>query len=319
MTHQVRNSYRHHRKATWGLVTVLVVAIAAVVIPLANAAEKTYTLTVNPTTLCANASGGASTVVTLRNTGSPQTAGSAEVYFPAGSVQSVSGGGGSCARVDEFILERGEGHRLAQQPEHGPGQTRNVTVTFKSSANFSTAVTAVLKQSNQFNDSSGTANLFTVQGAFPTLRVVQCVTVSGRVYQDRNLDNTYTTGTGAFAEQRRPQGVDRQALREGRRRCRAYPCAVRPRRRWPTSRIRASTRSPRFRPARLQDLRPRGRYGRVDRSGASQSPTGNSECGPISSGAPATSGRPTCLPSLSRGCAEPGLPGRPGRRTIRPG
>ena len=93
MTKQVRTSYRHHRKATLGVATVLAVAIAAVVIPLANAAEKTYTLTVNPATLCANASGGASTVVTLRNTGSPQTAGSAEVYFPAGSVQSVSGGG----------------------------------------------------------------------------------------------------------------------------------------------------------------------------------------------------------------------------------
>ena len=41
MTHHVRASYRHHRKATLGVATVLVVAIAAIVIPLANAAEKT--------------------------------------------------------------------------------------------------------------------------------------------------------------------------------------------------------------------------------------------------------------------------------------
>ncbi len=55
-----------------------------------------------------------------------------------------------------------------------------------------------MKQANNFNDSGGGANQFTLQGSFPTLSVVQCVTVSGRVYQDRNLDNTYTTGTGAF-------------------------------------------------------------------------------------------------------------------------
>jgi hypothetical protein len=79
-----------------------------------------------------------------------------------------------------------------------PGQERTVTVTFKSSANFSTAVTAVLKQANNFNDSGGGANLFTVQGGFPTLRVVQCVTVSGRVFQDRNLDFGYVTGDGVF-------------------------------------------------------------------------------------------------------------------------
>ena len=79
-----------------------------------------------------------------------------------------------------------------------PGQQKLVTVSFKANANFSTSITAVVKQSNNFNDSGGSANLFTLQGSFPTLRVVQCVTVSGRVFQDRNLDNTYTTGTGAF-------------------------------------------------------------------------------------------------------------------------
>ena len=199
MTHHVRASYRHHRKATLGVATVLAVAIAAIVIPLANAAEKTYTLTVNPSTLCANASGGASTVVTLRNTGSPQTAGSAQVYFPAGSVQAVSGGGWQLSPSSTSPASNGTKDIVARDNLNmAPNQTRTVTVTFKITANFSTAVTAALKQSNQFNDSSGTANLFTVQGGFPTLRVVQCVTVSGRVFQDRNLDFGYVTGDGAF-------------------------------------------------------------------------------------------------------------------------
>ena len=199
MTHQVRNGYRRYRRATWGVAAVLVVAIAAVVIPIANAADKTYTMTVAPTSLCASATnGGASTVVTMKNTGSPQTAGSAEVYFPPNSVHSVtspwvlrpnttstaSGGTKDIVALDNLGL--------------APGQTKTVTVSFKSAANFSTTITAALKQANQFNDSSGDANLFTVQGAFPTLRVVQCVTVQGRVYQDRNLDFGYTTGNGAF-------------------------------------------------------------------------------------------------------------------------
>ncbi len=101
----------------------LVVAIAAIVIPLANAAEKTYTLTVNPTTMCAStADGGASTVVTLRNTGSPQTAGLGRGVLPGGLGRSVSGRGGSCASSStSSSLERDEGHRRAQQPEHGSG------------------------------------------------------------------------------------------------------------------------------------------------------------------------------------------------------
>jgi hypothetical protein len=199
MTKHVRTTYRSHRKATWAAALALVALTAAVLVPLANAGDKTYTMTVAPTSLCAPATnGGASTLVTLRNTGSPQTAGSAEVYFPPNSVHAVSspwvlhsnttsnssGGSKDIVALDSLNL--------------APGQMKQITVSFKSSANFSTAITAALKQSNQFNDSSGSANLFTVQGGFPTLRVVQCVTVSGRVYQDRNLDNTYTTGSGAF-------------------------------------------------------------------------------------------------------------------------
>ena len=45
MTEHVRKNYRNHRKATWGFAIALMVAIAAVVIPIASgAADKTYTV-----------------------------------------------------------------------------------------------------------------------------------------------------------------------------------------------------------------------------------------------------------------------------------
>jgi hypothetical protein len=199
MKQQVRKSYRNHRRAVWGLALALATLIAVISSPLANgAADKTFTLTVAPTSMCASATaGGASTVLTLKNTGSPQTMGSAEVYFPPNSVDQPSSGtllssttSTTSGGPKDIIRFNGLGLT--------PGQSKLVTVSFKASANFSTSITAVVKQANNFNDSDGGANLFTVQGAFPTLRVVQCVTVSGRVYQDRNLDSGYITGDGAF-------------------------------------------------------------------------------------------------------------------------
>ena len=83
---------------------------------------------------------------------------------------------------------------------------------------FSTTITAVVKQSNKFNDSSGGANLFSIEGAFPTLKHRAPASPSpGRVYQDRNLDNVYTTGTGAFDDSDLPKAMDGEPLREERR------------------------------------------------------------------------------------------------------
>src|SRR5262245_16853116 len=89
MTPHVRTGYQRHRTTTWALALGLIALVAAVVIPLASGGPgKTYTLDVNPLTVCA----GASTAVTLTNTARTQTLGSAEIYFPANSVASASRG-----------------------------------------------------------------------------------------------------------------------------------------------------------------------------------------------------------------------------------
>src|SRR4029453_4224274 len=98
MTDHVRRNYRNHRKATWGVVIALMVAIAAVVIPIASgASDKTYTMlfpaagAVTPTppvggnttsqTLC---TGSTYTVkVAITNTAKSSRLGSADVTFPA--------------------------------------------------------------------------------------------------------------------------------------------------------------------------------------------------------------------------------------------
>ena len=177
-----------------------------------------------------------------------------------------------------------------------PGQQKLVTVSFKANVNFSASITAVVKQSNNFNDSGGSANLFTLQGSFPTLRVVNCVTVSGRVYQDRNLDNTYTTGTGAFLNSDISKGVDGEALREGRRSDVVSVDAYRT-----TSSSLSSNGSYSFTQV------PTGSDYKIcvvaagsDASSkwALQSPAGNADCGQISAGGP-TSSAANRLPNLS--------------------
>ena len=80
MTQQVRKSYRNHRKRAWALALMAVVAVAAVVIPIASGApDKTYSLSIAPSTVCSSiAEGGASALLTLKNTAKTVTLGSAE-------------------------------------------------------------------------------------------------------------------------------------------------------------------------------------------------------------------------------------------------
>ena len=199
MTEHVRTSYRSHRKATWALVLALTALIAAVVIPLAMAADKSYTMTVSSPVCTGPAP---QTVVTLNNTSTSQTLGSAEIYFPRGTVASPvpAGPTSTTSPAGSWDIVQLNNLNIPRR------SSRNITVTFLANVTFPpTVIQAAVKQSNQFNDTQGGANLFTLEGSFPTLRLVTCVTVSGRVYQDRNLDNTYTTGAGAFLDSDLPK------------------------------------------------------------------------------------------------------------------
>ena len=187
MTDHVRTSYRRHRRATWGLGLALVLATLAVAIPIASGGSgKTYTLTTTPATC----SSPATTVVTLKNTGSPQTLGSAEIYFPPNTVASVSPG--ILRSNTTSTSSNGAKDIIALDNVNlAPGAFRAITVTLKPGVTFSATIRAVVKQSNRFNDSGGGANLFELQGSFPTLQVVACATVEGRVFHDRDQSGAF--------------------------------------------------------------------------------------------------------------------------------
>lgn len=195
MTEHVRTTYRRHRWETWVLATILVLTMAAIAIPIASGTEgKTYELTVAPAATCASP---ATARVTVKNTASPQALGSIEIYFPPNTVASAQPGSVRTNQTSSAQPLRRDIVAL-DNFNVAAGASKSVTVTFNAGVTFNTAITAVAKQSNRFNDSSGSANTFSISGGFPTLKIVTCVTVSGRVYQDRNLDNVYTTGAGAF-------------------------------------------------------------------------------------------------------------------------
>ena len=166
-------------------------------------------------------------------------------------------------------------------------------MTFKAGVTFTATITAAAKQSNRFNDAGGGANLFDLQGSFPTLKIVTCVTVSGRVYQDRNLDNTYTTGNGAFDDSDLPK---------------AWTVKI-------YEKVGASYSPTAFATATSSGTDgaytftqvPTGSDYKIcvtalgtDASSkwGLQSPTGNAQCGPISTGGPTTSAA-NLLPNLS--------------------
>ena len=205
MTKQVRVTYRSHRRAAWVVMLALVGVLAAVVIPLANGGSgKTYTLAATPTTTCASP---AKTTVTIKNTGSPQTLGSAEIYFPSKMVASAVPGdlfpdSTSSAQPQKRDIVRLDGLNLA------PNKWKDIVVTFKVGATFNTKITAVAKQSNRFNDSSGTANVFTLEDSFPTLKIATCVTIIGSVYLDRSQAPSFATGAGTFNDVYKPWTVN---------------------------------------------------------------------------------------------------------------
>jgi len=171
-------------------VIALAALVAAVIIPIASgAADKTYTLAVSPGSACA----GANTTVTLTNTAKTVTLGSAEIYFPVGSIQEVSAG---TLRNDATRDTIANLHDL----NLGKNASLQIIVTLKSTASFTAPITAVVKQSNNFNDSGGTANLFD-NPTFPQMTVSVCKTVSGLVWRDKNEDTSVSSDTSAEPRQ----------------------------------------------------------------------------------------------------------------------
>lgn len=218
MTQQVRTGYRNHRKATWGLAIVMVIAIAAVVIPIASgAADKTYTMlfpasgAVTPTppttgnsatgqTLCTDNSY-TSVRVQITNTAKSASLGSADVTFPmnvtlAGTPSFVSG-----APTEATIARAGNVVSIRQLSLAKSGVvTISVALNTPSAAAEPQQITAVVKQSNDFNDSGQNpeANVFAVPATFPTLAIRICTaTISGRVYHDRDESGAFAVGPGS--------------------------------------------------------------------------------------------------------------------------
>jgi hypothetical protein len=293
MTQHVRISYRSHRKATWALVLGLAALAAAVVIPLAMAADKSYTMTAS-SPVCTGLA--PTTIVTLNNTSTSQTLGSAEIYFPQNTVASASLGSISPNPTSTTSPPGNWDILQLNNLDIARRSSRDITVTFKPNVTFSAPIPAVVKQSNQFNDTQGTANLFSLEGSFPTLRVVTCVTVSGRVYQDRNLDNTYTTvpGNDGFLRSDVPKAWTVKLYAKG------VGAAS-----YPSTPFRTTSSSSTDGSYAFTQV-PTGSDYKIcvvaagtDASStwATQTPTG-SDCGPISSGGPTSSGG-YVLPALN--------------------
>jgi hypothetical protein len=205
MTQQVRTAYRRHPRRAWGIALLIAVMITAVVIPIAIAggdSGKTYTLGFAPNsalklTLCGDAG---SLDLILTNTAKSASLGSAEIKFPSfATVTStvsdpltVTKGNVSLLSTKNTVALRNLGLSKGQRV------TVHVPFSFVSPGGSQKLVT-VVKQSNNFNDSGGYANIFEPAPA-PELTIVGCTTISGQVFQDRNGSLAYdATGSPADA------------------------------------------------------------------------------------------------------------------------
>ena len=141
----------------------------------------------------------------------------------------------------------------------------------------------------------------TLQGSFPTLKIVTCVTVSGRVYQDRNLDNVYTTGTGAFLNSDVPKAwtVKLYAKDVGAPTS-SYALLKTTTSGDSSSADPASTRSPRCRPAATTGSASRPSALTRPASGRCRARPATPSAAPISSGGRRRRPRPTACRTLAR-------------------
>ncbi len=187
MTKQVRTVYRSHRRAAWVVALALVGTVAAITIPIASGAgDKTFTLAISPVT-CLPAS---STTVRITNTAETQALGSIQIYFPLGSVQSAPPGGWTLSSDATRDIVARDNLNLAR------GATTTVTVPLKTTAQPG-EVSAVGKQANKFNDTTGTANLFERDPSQTSWPQLGCAGISGRVYHDRDQSGAFTADPGS--------------------------------------------------------------------------------------------------------------------------
>jgi len=206
MTEHVRRNYRNHRKVTWGIVIALMVAIAAVVIPIASgAADKNYTLlfpssaAVTPAppvggsttsqTLCSNSD--YTVKVAITNTAKTVQLGSADVTFPANVT--LSGASLPAGSPAAWQISRNGNVVSLRQLSLPKGNTVTIVAALHSagSASAGQSIIAKVKQSNDFNDTGGDANTFS-NPTFPTISVQLCnATITGRVYHDRDQSGSF--------------------------------------------------------------------------------------------------------------------------------
>ena len=215
MTKHVRSSYRRHRRFTWGLATALVLAVAAVAIPIATGApDKTYklefpsTAPVTPVVLppgtalsqnlCTDTAY-TSVKLTISNTSANAQLGSANVTFPStrvaltGSASFVGGPPNNSATITRSgnIVSL----RNLSLPKRTGTATFSVVLNTDGKSPGTSAITAQVKQSNDFSDSGQNpdANAFD-NPTFPQISLQTCnATIRGLVYHDRDQSGAFAT------------------------------------------------------------------------------------------------------------------------------
>ncbi len=216
MTKQIGRAYRGNRRRSW-LLAIAVVVIVAVAIPLTSAlagsgAQKYYTLgfDANGATAAKSICVGDTVDVTMRlsNVAKSQTLGSARVIFPSfvTAQETPSTTQGSITRSGNEVVV--QGMDLSAKTGYA---TFTVTLRADSAGTLTFSDggsgTVTVKQANQFNDSSGDANLFEVKPgtSLPTLTAEVCTgTISGTIWQD--TDENGAPGPTA-SEPRQPFNV----------------------------------------------------------------------------------------------------------------
>lgn len=199
MTQQIGRAYRKNRRVSI-LLAGLVVLVAVVAIPLASgAADKTYTLAPAAQAVC---TGGSATVsLSLTNTAKTVSLGSADITIP-GTVQvtGVTAKKGTTTLPSSSAYASGNKISLRNLSLAKNGVvTLTVGVSVPGQANSTNAITAIVKQSNDFNDSNGGANVFSNPSTWPTLQVKNCFgTIEGKVWNDKNESRTRPVADEAF-------------------------------------------------------------------------------------------------------------------------